>query len=151
MPGTVSGRKACPLSEPGNTGLPIPSFLPEFNSPFMSHHEGLESPIRNGQRPALWTEKGPRAKDFSTTWLQVTENLVFPDGIYQDRTVTGTCKREQTFLSHPRSISVSSKREKFGGQYQPALTENVAVPLLTILRGGSESLICPCAVQYSSH
>ena len=111
MPGTVSRRKTCPLWEPGNASLPIPSFFPEFNSPFRSHQEWLLSPVRNGQRPALWTEKGPRAKDFSTTWLQATENLVFLDGVYQDGTITGTCKREQTFLSHLRSISVSSKTE----------------------------------------
>lgn len=108
----VSRRKTCPLSEPGNASLPIPSFFPECNSPFRSHKEGLVSPIRNGQSLPYEQKRAPGQRIFPPPgWLQATKNLVFLDDVYQDRTLTGTCKREQTFLSHPRSISVSSESE----------------------------------------
>lgn len=114
MPSTVPGTKGCPLLKSGNDGSPT---LLSFQSSAILHvpseaTTSVGEPHQKGSCDCPMDKReGPGQRIFLPTWLQARENPLFLDSVYGDkRTITGTCRKEQTFLSHPKR-SNSSKRE----------------------------------------
>jgi hypothetical protein len=107
MPSTGSGRKQT-MRKLWLTTLSFPSRVQQ--SCVSLQGSWLVTPVSD-QRTVQWTG-GLRAKDFSTN-VALSQRKIYssPDGVYQGgRTITGTHRREQTFLSHPKR-SISSKEE----------------------------------------
>lgn len=60
---------------------------------------------------------GPGLKISPPTWLQATENPLFPDGVYQGRRViTGTRRRRKTFCPIPE-VTVPRGNVSFSNKY----------------------------------